>query len=176
MRRTSFADFHCSLSRSLERIGDWWTLLIVRDLYLGVNRFDDLVTNLGISRNLLAGRLVDLTEAGIVERSCYQQRPQRYEYRLTTAGNELIPVLMELTAWGDRWVTPENGPPLLFEHDPCKSIFTPQVTCSVCAQPVAVDNVTAHPGPGATAGPGTWLLGTRLPRRVEGAPRCGESP
>jgi DNA-binding HxlR family transcriptional regulator len=161
--------FHCSLSRSLEKIGDWWTLLIVRDLYLGVNRFDDLVTNLGISRNLLASRLVHLTEAGIVERSCYQQRPQRYEYRLTAAGNELIPVLMALTAWGDRWVTAEDGAPLLFEHVSCESVFTPQVTCSVCTQPVDVDNVTPRLGPGATAGPGTWLLGNRVQHRAEGA-------
>src|SRR5262252_4725849 len=89
MERTSFADMRCSLARGLELIGDWWSPLIIRDLFLGVTRFDELVEDLGISRNLLALRLRALTSNGIVERTPYGQRPVRYEYRLSEAGRDL---------------------------------------------------------------------------------------
>src|SRR5215475_13245553 len=94
MKRTSFARMHCSLARSLELIGDWWSPLIVRDLFLGVVRFDDLVEDLGISRNLLTRRLKALVDGGVVERNAYQLRPTRYEYRLTAAGRELVSVML----------------------------------------------------------------------------------
>src|SRR2546421_10848514 len=94
MRQTSFADFHCSLARSLEVVGDWWAPLIVRDVSMGLNRFDALVEDLGISRNLLAARLEGLEANGVLERRQYSERPPRFEYRLTKAGEELIPVLL----------------------------------------------------------------------------------
>ena len=104
MKRTSFARMHCSLARGLDLIGDWWSPLIVRDLYLGVVRFDDLVEDLGISRNLLTRRLNALSKSGIVERQAYQRRPRRYEYRLTEAGRELKPVIEAIGCWGQRWI------------------------------------------------------------------------
>jgi DNA-binding HxlR family transcriptional regulator len=100
MRRTSFAGIHCSLARSLEVIGDWWTPLILRDLYLGVTRFDDLVLDLGISRNLLASRLRALVANGLVERRRYQEHPPRFDHVLSEAGRELVPVLLALTDCG----------------------------------------------------------------------------
>ena len=106
MERTSFAEMRCSLARSLDLIGDWWSPLIVRDLFLGVVRFDDLVEDLGISRNLLTRRLKALVDGGVVERNAYQLRPARYEYRLTAAGRELVPVMLALPEWGDRWAAP----------------------------------------------------------------------
>lgn len=106
MRNTSFGSMHCSLAQSLELIGDWWTPLVLRDLYLGLNRFDQFVTDLGISRNLLTDRLATLVDGGLVRRTPYQQNPVRYSYELTEAGKELVPILMALTAWGDRWATP----------------------------------------------------------------------
>ena len=110
MRQTSFATMACSLARSLELVGDWWTPLIIRDLQLGVDRFDALADDLGISRNLLTTRLAHLVEHGIVARHRYQEHPPRDRYVLTEAGQELFPVLMALIVWGDRWATPEGGP------------------------------------------------------------------
>src|SRR5262252_9248412 len=116
MRQTSFADMHCSLAHALELVGDWWTPLILRDLFMGLDRFDDLVTDLGISRNLLSTRLAELVAQGVVERQRYSDRPPRDHYRLTRSGRELVPIFAALTAWGDRWATPPFGPPVLFRH------------------------------------------------------------
>jgi DNA-binding HxlR family transcriptional regulator len=160
MRQTSFADFHCSLARSLEVVGDWWTPLIVRDVALGLTRFEELVEDLGISRNLLAARLEDLEGNGILERRQYLERPPRFRYRLTRAGVELLPILMSLTAWGDRWFTPPGGPPVRFEHSTCGQEFTPVESCSECGEPVKPGDVIPRPGPGFTAARG--VRGTRL--------------
>lgn len=158
MRQTSFSTMHCSLARTLEVVGDWWSPLVLRDLYLGVRRFDDLVRDLGISRNLLTTRLADLVAGGVVQRVRYSERPPRYEYDLTAAGRELVPVLLALTAWGDRWATPEGGPPIRFEHQRCGRRFVPTVSCSACGEPVTAEAVHPVPGPGGRAGPGTMLL------------------
>ncbi len=160
MRQTSFADFHCSLARSLEVVGDWWTPLIVRDVALGLTRFDELVEDLGISRNLLTTRLDDLEANGILERRQYLERPPRYRYRLTRAGVELLPILMSLTAWGDRWFAPPDGPPVRFEHKTCGHEFTPIESCSECGEPVKAADVIPRPGPGFPAARGA--RGTRL--------------
>src|SRR6476660_67377 len=94
----------CSIARSLELVGDRWTLLIVRDLVLGLSRFDELLTSLGVASNVLTDRLNRLTEEGIVERVRYSERPERFEYRLTQKGRELGPVLLALMQWGDRHI------------------------------------------------------------------------
>jgi len=148
----------CSMARSLELIGDWWTPLIIRDLHLGVDRFDALAENLGISRNLLAARLAHLVENGIVARQRYQDHPPRDRYLLTEAGQDLVLVLLALTAWGDRWATPQGGPPLVFRHRPCGHTFTPTVSCSACGEPLARGEVEALPGPGARTTAGTAVL------------------
>jgi len=155
----------CSMARSLELIGDWWTPLIIRDLQLGLDRFDALADNLGISRNLLAARLAHLVEGGIVARRRYQEHPPRDRYVLTEAGQELVPVLMALTAWGDRWATPEGGPPLVFRHRGCGHEFTPTVSCDACGQPVRPGETEVLPGPGARTGPGTRLVAGMLAER-----------
>jgi DNA-binding HxlR family transcriptional regulator len=168
VRQTSFAQMQCSLARGLELIGDWWTPLIIRDLQLGVDRFDALAEDLGISRNLLAGRLAHLVEHGIVARRQYQQHPPRDRYVLTEAGQALVPILMALTAWGDRWATPEGGPPLVYQHRRCGHRFTPTVTCDACGEPVAPADVEVLLGPGARRGPGTQVLA-----RMLGGPPAG---
>lgn len=157
MRQTSFAGFHCSLARSLDVMGDWWTPLIVRDLFLGLDRFDDLVADLGISRNLLTNRLAALVEHSIVARQRYSDRPPRDRYLLTEAGRELMPILAALTAWGDRWATPPGGPPVLFRHRACGQSSTPQVACSHCREPIAAEELDVLPGPGGQRAPGTLL-------------------
>ena len=170
----------CSLARSLELIGDWWSPLILRDLFLDVTRFDDLIEDLGISRNLLTRRLKALVDNGIVERTAYQLRPPRYEYRLTEAGRDLVPVMLALTEWGDRWAQPKDGRPMLFIHKSCGRQFLPQVTCSACGDVVTADAVMAIPGPGGAVQPGTMVVARRLQgatrsslaRRSEAATAC----
>ena len=156
---------HCSLARTLDKIGDWWTPLVLRDLFLGLDRFDDLALDLGISRNLLTNRLAQLVEHGIVERQRYSEHPPRDRYVLTQAGRELSPILAALTAWGDRWATPPDGPPVAFKHSVCGQPFTPTVACPQCGQPVASEDLRVLPGPGARSAPGTLLYGRRTHTR-----------
>jgi DNA-binding HxlR family transcriptional regulator len=162
MKKTSFANMRCSLARGLDRIGDWWSPLIIRDLFLGLARFDELVEDLGISRNLLTRRLNLLIENGVVERTPYQQRPVRHEYRLTEAGRDLVPAILALTAWGDRWARPKEGSPILFVHKSCGQKFQAEVSCSACGEPIRADTVTAIGGPGGAAKAGTKLVARRL--------------
>jgi DNA-binding HxlR family transcriptional regulator len=165
MRQTSFATMHCSLARSLEMIGDWWSPLILRDLSFGPQRFDDLAQDLGISRNQLTTRLHGLVAAGIVRRVPYQHHPPRYDYDLSEAGRELVPVLMALTAWGDRWTSPQGGPPVLYWHRDCQRVFAPTVYCPSCREPVGLDDVEIIEGPGRLLGRGTMLLRSFITRR-----------
>lgn len=162
MQRTSFAKMHCSLARGLELMGDWWTPLIVRDLFLNVSRFDELVEDLGISRNLLTRRLKALIANGIVEKRAYRRRPVRYEYFLSAAGLDLVPVILALTAWGDRWAQPKEGSPILFIHRDCGHQFEPKVMCSECGEAIVADAVAARAGPGGAPKTGTKILARRL--------------
>lgn len=162
MERTSFADMRCSLARGLELIGDWCSPLIIRDLFLGVRRFDDLVEDLGVSRNLLTRRLKALIGAGVVERCAYQQRPKRWEYGLSAKELGLVPTLLALTEWGDRWAGPKEGRPMLFVHRTCGHQFHPTVTCSVCGGSLSADAVAARGGPGGLEAPGTKVVARRL--------------
>ena len=162
MERTSFAQMRCSLARGLELIGDWWSPLIIRDLYLGVSRFDELIEDLGLSRNLLASRLKELVKSGVVERSAYRQSPPRYDYRLTAAGRDLVPAILALTAWGDRWARPKEGSPMLFVHKSCGHRFSPEVSCSACGEAISAETVTPIPGPGGAAKTGTMVVARRL--------------
>jgi DNA-binding HxlR family transcriptional regulator len=171
MQRTSFARMHCSLARSLEVMGDWWTPLILRDLYFGLGRFADIAEDLGVSKNLLSARLAALVKRGLVERRRYSAHPPRDRYVLSTAGRALVPVLMALTAWGDRWVGPSEGPPVRFEHRACGRIVHPEIVCSHCGQPLEVDAVVPRSGPGRRSAPGTRLVGKGPRERADAAAR-----
>ena len=162
MKKVRFSEMRCSLARSLDMIGDWWTPLIVRDVFLGVRRFDDLVEDLGISRNLLTRRLKDLVAKGILLRASYRTRPVRYEYHLTEAGSDLVPAILALTAWGDRWVQPPEGKPIRFIHRGCGNVFDAVVKCSACGDLIRTEDVVALPGPGGAAMPGTMVLARKL--------------
>jgi DNA-binding HxlR family transcriptional regulator len=140
----------CSVARSLELVGDRWTLLIVRDALQGVHRFDDFRARLGVAHNVLSDRLSRLTEAGVLERHRYQQRPDRYEYHLTQQGRDLWPVVMSLLLWGDRYLAPD-GPPKLALHRNCGGRLTPQLTCADCGASLAYGDVELARGPGAKA-------------------------
>jgi DNA-binding HxlR family transcriptional regulator len=150
MRKASFADMHCSIAQSLEVVGEWWTLLILRDAFLGVRRFDDFVERLGISRNVLTHRLDTLVATGILERRPYDEARGRYDYLLTDKGRALWPVLTALRQWGDQWIYGTGNEPLLVEHRSCGCTTTAQMTCNACGEALDARSVRAVPGPGAT--------------------------
>ena len=108
MKRTSFSGMSCSIAQTLEVVGEWWTLLILRDSFLGVTRFDEWQRRLGIARNVLSARLDALVEAGVLERRRYQEHPPRDEYVLTRKGTDLAPVLDAMRVWGDRYAAPDG--------------------------------------------------------------------
>ena len=147
MKRSNVAHLNCSIARTLEIVGEWWTLLIVRDVFMGVRRFDDMQRDLGISRNILSDRLATLVDHDILERRPYQQRPERFEYHLTERGADLYPVLAALLRWGDRWASPD-GPPLRLVHRECGHDTEGQTTCPVCGVEVGPRDVRLKKGPG----------------------------
>jgi DNA-binding HxlR family transcriptional regulator len=151
VQRTSFADLNCSVAQCLEIVGEWWSLLIVRDAFLGVTRFDDFQSRLGISRNILTGRLNRLVDNGVLTRVPYQDHPPRSEYRLTDKGRDLWPVVTAMRQWGDQWAAP-GGPPLNMRHSACGRIVEAVPVCSHCREPLDARAVTAVPGPGASEG------------------------
>jgi DNA-binding HxlR family transcriptional regulator len=147
VKRTSFADMHCSIAQTLEVVGEWWTLLILRDAVLGVTRFEDWQRRLGIARNVLSARLDALVEHGILERRRYEEHPPRDEYVLTPKGRDLTPVLEALRAWGDKHAAPD-GPPVLMVHDDCGHAVHAVSHCSHCGKRLHRDHVHLEPGPG----------------------------
>ena len=142
-RRTSVAHFPCSIARTLDEVGDWWTLLVVRDVSLGRHRFEQIQQNLAIARNILTDRLTWLVDHEVLERRPYQERPERFEYRLTDKGEDLFGVLMALWAFGDTWLAGETGPPWTLRHrsaaatpDDAGHVCHPVVVCDECGEPL----------------------------------------
>jgi len=139
----------CSIAGALELVGERWSLLIVRDVMLGLRRFDELQADLGIARNVLQTRLTRLTEHGILEKRPYQERPPRHEYRLTEKGLDLWPTVVSLMNWGDRYAAPAAGPPVILEHRDCGGAVDEHRTCVACGVKLSARDVRAFPGPGA---------------------------
>ncbi len=144
---------NCSLSRTIAVIGDRWTLLILRDCFLRIRRFEDFQTRLGITRHILAARLRKLVSHGVLRRVPYNERPLRYEYLLTQRGLDLYPVILSLVHWGDVHLVDERGKPVLHRHKTCGKIFDPVFVCSECSEPLSAKEVEVCLGPGAL-GPG----------------------
>jgi DNA-binding HxlR family transcriptional regulator len=140
----------CSVARTLEAIGDRWTMLVIREAFFGTRRFDDYQRKLGVARNVLADRLARLVDEGILKRRRYQERPERFEYSLTKKGIDLWPVLVSLTKWGDRHAAP-NGPPILILHRGCGGEVNARFVCEKCGEPVDARSAEARPGPGSRA-------------------------
>jgi DNA-binding HxlR family transcriptional regulator len=140
----------CSVARTLEAIGDRWTMLVIREAFFGTRRFDDYQRKLGVARNVLADRLARLVDEGILTRRRYQERPERFEYSLTKKGIDLWPVLVSLTKWGDRHAAP-NGPPILILHRGCGGEVNARFVCEKCGEPVDARSAEARPGPGSRA-------------------------
>src|ERR1700709_1974241 len=147
----AFADLNCSVARPLSFLGERWALLVLRDLFLGRRRFDEIQESLGVASNVLSQRLASLVEEGIAERRRYSEHPERFEYRLTEKGRDLQPVLLAMLAWGDRYTAGPAGPPLETVHDACGKPFHMVPTCSECGAEVDAGHTHSRPGPGATA-------------------------
>jgi DNA-binding HxlR family transcriptional regulator len=150
MRWRDVGDLTCSVARSLAVVGDRWTLLVLRDAFLGARRFEDFRA-VGLTRHRLADRLKRLVAAGVLDRVPYQDRPPRSEYRLTEKGRDLWPVIVSLTRWGDRWMADEDGPPVELIHRECGHTVMPQLACPHCARPLTARDMRALPGPGLRA-------------------------
>jgi DNA-binding HxlR family transcriptional regulator len=147
MRRTSFEDVNCSVAQCLEVIGDWWTMIVIRDVFMGVNRFDELQARTGISRNVLGERLTRLVDDGVLKKVPYQDHPVRYDYRLTDKGRDLWLVLTAMRQWGDKWAAPD-GAPVELVHLGCDHLTVVQASCSNCGEVIGPRDVRAVPGPG----------------------------
>ena len=138
-------DPSCSIARTLAVIGERWTMLILRDAFRGVRRFDDIQRDLGIARNILTDRLQKLVDHGVLERRQYQDRPPRYEYRLTPKGRDLSPALVALMRWGDRWAV-AGDPNTVLVHDACGTELEQLLRCPTCAVEVTPTHIrSTHP-------------------------------
>jgi DNA-binding HxlR family transcriptional regulator len=149
MRWSNLEDEACSVARTVSVIGDRWTLLILRDCFLRVRRFEEFQARLGITRPILASRLRKLVKDFVLAKVPYQQRPLRYEYRLTQKGLDLYPIVMSIVHWGDVHMAGKKGRPLLHEHMGCGKTFDPVMVCSSCGEPLNPKQVHVHRGPGA---------------------------
>jgi DNA-binding HxlR family transcriptional regulator len=134
VRRTSFADAECPIAGSLELVGEWWTMLILRDAFDGYTRFDEFQRNLGIAPNMLTRRLAALVDAGLLQRRQYHDRPPRHEYVLTPRGRDIRPVLLTLYAWGDRHRTTDGRNLVLVDRTSGQEV-----------EPILIDRRTGRP-------------------------------
>jgi DNA-binding HxlR family transcriptional regulator len=144
----------CSIARTLEVLGERWTLLVIRDVFNGRRRFDQIQENLGVARNVLSTRLARLVDEGILEKRPYQERPPRYEYFLTEKGLDLWPVMISLLHWGDRHLAEATGPPMLIRHKRCDGLVDDRGYCTECGERLNARDVYKEYGPGA---PEEWL-------------------
>lgn len=143
MRGVSLSDLRCSVARTLDVVGERWTLLVLRDAFQGKRRFEEFATSLPVARNVLSDRLRTLVDADILERRQYEERPPRFEYRLTAKGMDLYPVIVALLQWGDRYLAGEDGPPVEIRHRDCGGSVGVQAVCGDCGTPVHAREVNA---------------------------------
>jgi DNA-binding HxlR family transcriptional regulator len=163
MQWNAIGEQDCSMARTLAVIGDRWTLLILRECFLRVRRFDDFQERLGIGRPILTDRLRKLVDHFVLTKVAYQQNPTRYEYRLTPKGLDLYPVVLSIVHWGDIHLAGRKGRPVVHEHVACGHVFDPMMTCSACQAALDPHDVRVLPGPGLRDA-------RRLPRERGAAP------
>ncbi len=171
MQRTSFSDFACSVARTLDVVGEWWSPLILRDVFLGVTRFDKIQEDLGIPRKVLAARLTTLVEHGVLERIPYRDGRIRHEYHLTDKGRDFLTALIALMNWGDRWLAGTEGVPGRAVHTGCGGDMHVHLLCNGCGEEVANTDIHGEAGPGAKIGKGTAFLGRFPNKQVVGIKR-----
>ena len=149
MRWEDLESENCSLARALSVVGDRWTLMVLRECFLGQRRFEEFEARLGIARHVLADRLKKLTDAGVLSKNVYRERPRREEYRLTEKGLDLHAAMLALIQWGDKYMAGEQGLPIERVHKGCGHVMEALPVCSECGEPVTARDVTVRPGPGA---------------------------
>ena len=148
MQRKSFGTMACPIARSLERVGEWWSILILRDAFSGMTRFDQFQASLGIASNMLTRRLNSLVEAGLLERRLYSERPPRYEYHLTERGRDFRPVLIAMLAYGNRHFAPE-GPSVQIVNAATGDVADPVLVDRATGRPLIEPEYELAPGPAA---------------------------
>ena len=146
--KAEFAEWPCSLARTVDVLGDSWTLLILRDAMQGLTRFDEFQRSLNVARNTLSDRLGRLVEAGVMTKRFYQDNPPRYEYLLTEKGRDFFPVLAGMLAWGDKWLDDGAGAPVVMHHHEPDHKIVPRLVCAECGEPVVPSDIQFHVGPG----------------------------
>lgn len=148
MKRKSFGRMQCPVARSLERIGEWWSILIIRDAFHGLTRFDQFEASLGIAPNMLARRLAALVKSGLLEKRRYSERPPRHEYVLTARGRDFEPVLVAMQAWGNRHFAPE-GPSVMLVRAKTGKPAEPMLVDRNTGRPLTRPEYVIAPGPAA---------------------------
>jgi len=148
MRWDKIQEEPCSIARTLSVIGDRWTMLILRDAFLRIRKFEDYQKDLGISRQRLSDRLKKLVDEGVLEKHQYQAAPPRYDYRLTQKGLDLYPVVMAMVNWGDKYMDQGKGAPMVYKHTACNHYFIAQIACSECGEVINPRDVRPEIGPG----------------------------
>ncbi len=132
----------------MDLLGDWWTPLVLREAFYGIRRFDAFQVSLGIARNTLTDRLRRLVDEGLLEKRPYQTEPVRYDYVLTEKGRDFYGVLLVMNRWGDRWLSGEQGPPVVMRHEACGQEAHAEVVCSSCGEQMTAENTSPRMGPG----------------------------
>ena len=168
MKRTPFHEWPCSVARSVDLLGDWWTPLVLRESFRGATRFEEFQKELSIGRNVLTQRLGRLVAEGILEKRPYQDRPVRFEYLLTEKGADFFEVMLALLRWGDRWLDKGAGPPVLLRHIPCGHVGPAESSCPKCGKALRWDEVDSEPGPGLTPELAAGFEATAEARRSRG--------
>jgi DNA-binding HxlR family transcriptional regulator len=136
---------NCSIAKALELLGERWTLLVIREAFLGTRRFEGFAERLDIARNVLTARLTLLVEQGVLERVRYQERPERFEYRLTEKGLDLWPTIVSLLQFGDRYYAPD-GPPVVLRHRDCGGEVSDRRVCTECGAELTARDAIALAG------------------------------
>jgi DNA-binding HxlR family transcriptional regulator len=137
----------CSIARASRLIGDGWTLLIIRELFWGSTRYEQLAEKTGMASNILADRLKKLVDNGIASKAAVEADARRFDYALTKKGEELFPLLMSLMAWGDKWSSGDSGPLIQLRHSTCGKRTKPGTTCSACGEPLSFEELRTKIAP-----------------------------
>ena len=140
MKNSDWTRDNCAVGNTLSVIGERWTLLVLREAFLGVRRFDQFQRNTGVARNILSDRLNTLVLHGILRRELYLERPERYEYRLTEKGLDLYPVLLTIMDWGSKHI---GGEAMRLTHKTCGAAVMPRLACPECGEQVTARDVRA---------------------------------
>ncbi len=143
MSRSDLPSQSCTIARAVAQVGDEWTLVIVREMFLGTRRFDDFLRLTGMSSHLLSQRLKKLEAQGVIRRELYSERPPRHDYRLTEKGRDLWTIIITMKQWGDRWLNPED-PPVQIVHKSCGRVTKPRMTCPECGEPIDAHDAKAR--------------------------------